>query len=64
MRCRTGMALMVLVFIIANTISTVINYIIGGTFSVTNIIMWLQIISIVFAIIGIPWLLATKARYR
>jgi cytochrome b subunit of formate dehydrogenase len=59
-----GMALMVLVFIIANTISAVINYIIGGAFNWQNIIMWLQIISCVVAVIGIPWLLATKARYR
>lgn len=59
-----GMALMVLVFIIANTVTTVISYITGGTFDWGNIGMWLQIVSLVFAVIGIPWLLATKARYR
>ncbi|MHA1264480.1 MAG: hypothetical protein ACTSRS_04515 [Candidatus Helarchaeota archaeon] len=59
-----GMALMVLSFIIASNISAIISYVIGGTFDITNVIMWLQFVSIAFAVIGIPWLLATKARYR
>ncbi|HUX99435.1 MAG TPA: hypothetical protein VMV49_07780 [Candidatus Deferrimicrobium sp.] len=59
-----GMALMVLIFIIANTISAVINYIITPPFQWDNIIMWIQIASCVIAAIGVPWLLATKARYR
>ena len=59
-----GMALMVLTFIIATNIGAIISYIVGGTFDVANVIMWLQIVSIAFAVIGIPWLLATKARYR
>ena len=57
-----GMALMVLTFIIVNTLTTVI-----GLFSTTwwaSFGAWLQIVSLVFAVIGIPWLLATKARYR
>ncbi len=59
-----GMALMVLVFIIANTIMTVINLIMGGTQWWLNWAAWIQLVSVVVAIIGIPWLLATKARYR
>ena len=59
-----GMALMVLVFIIANTLTTVIATLTGGTFDWGNIGMWLQLVSLVIAVIGIPWLLATKARYR
>jgi len=58
-----GMALMVLTFIIANTLQTVITTIAGGSFSFANIGFWIQIISLAFAVIGIPWLLATKARY-
>lgn len=59
-----GMALMVLVFIIANTLSTVIGFLIGGVAWWLSIGNWFQLVSIVFAILGIPWLLATKARYR
>lgn len=59
-----GMALMVLTFIIANTLSTVIAMVAGGSFDWANIGMWLQLVSIIVAVIGIPWLLATKARYR
>jgi preprotein translocase subunit Sss1 len=59
-----GMALMVLVFIIANTIGFIINLITTLAFDWTSIIFWLQLVSVVFAVLGIPWLLATKARYR
>ncbi|NVM28791.1 MAG: hypothetical protein HWN65_08105 [Candidatus Helarchaeota archaeon] len=59
-----GMALMVLTFIIANTLATVIGYFGGGVQWWTSWGAWLQIVSLVFAVIGIPWLLATKARYR
>jgi hypothetical protein len=58
-----GMGLMVLTFIVANTIQTIISTIAGGSFSVANLGFWLQIISLAFAVLGIPWLLATKARY-
>jgi hypothetical protein len=54
-----GMSLMVLTFIIANTIMTIIS----TPFDWANIGFWLQLLSLGFAIIGIPWLLATKARY-
>jgi hypothetical protein len=59
-----GMALVVLIFIIANTIGFVINLVMLGAFDWTSIIFWLQLVSVVFAVLGIPWLLATKARYR
>ncbi|NVM28790.1 MAG: hypothetical protein HWN65_08100 [Candidatus Helarchaeota archaeon] len=59
-----GMALMVLVFIIVNTIATVGGYLVGGVAWWSSWGAWLQIVSIIFAVIGIPWLLATKARYR
>ncbi len=54
-----GMSLMVLAFIIANTIYSFIS----TPFNLGNIGFWLQLISLAFAVIGIPWLLATKARY-
>ena len=53
-----GMSLMVLTFILANTLTTLIST--GFAFSFGLII---QIISIACSVIGIPWLLATKARY-
>ncbi|MFX1295705.1 MAG: hypothetical protein ACFFD2_12745 [Promethearchaeota archaeon] len=54
---------MVLTFIVINTVSTFISTISGGTFSLANIGFWLQLLALGFAILGIPWLLATKARY-
>jgi len=53
----------VLTFIIANTLTTIIAYIVNGTFDWVNLGMWLQIVALGFALVGIPWLLATKARY-
>ncbi len=58
-----GMALMVLVFIIVNALITLINILVGGSFSLDNVSFWIQIISLPFAALGIPWLLGTKERY-
>ncbi len=58
-----GMALLILTFIIINAIVTLINTVAGGSFSLDNISFWIQLISIPFAALGIPWLLATKERY-
>jgi len=53
-----GMALIILGIIIAGSI---IGVIFG--FAITSVIWWLQVLSLAFAAIGIPWLLATKERY-
>ena len=58
-----GMALLILTFIIINAIVTLINTLVGGSFSLDNISFWIQVVSVPFAALGIPWLLATKERY-
>lgn len=58
-----GMGLMVLAFIIANSFTQVWALLTTGA-PWTSITFWLQLISVVIAVIGIPWLLARKARFR
>ena len=52
-----GMALIILLIVIFSSIFSVL------AFNWASWIWWVQVLSLVFAIIGIPWLLATKERY-
>jgi len=59
-----GMALVVLSFIIMNSITQVWALLTSGATPWTSITFWLQLISVIMAVIGIPWLLVTKGRFR
>ncbi|MHA1341681.1 MAG: hypothetical protein ACTSRZ_17325 [Promethearchaeota archaeon] len=58
-----GQALVVLSIIITNGVGSLIGWIQGGTFDISNALTWVTLISFILSIIAFFYLLFTKKRY-